>query len=448
VTPHGIVASAFELAVLYLLGSYAIGGPLALGRALVAIASRRRARYRGHPDEILASSRFTIPVSVILPIGAEHDVTGAVEHLLAQTYPEHEVIVVAGRGSGAPASLRAHFGLKACEIFFRRSLPTSPVRALYRSTADARLLVIECDADARGDALNCGVNLARYRYICCADPRARYAAGSLLASMQPAVEDPGIVVAVTTTIAAGTEPGEGNRSPEGAGTLLQRLSGFRELLGRGGRTRLRLAPEGLPGFTLWRRDVVLETGGFAPDLAAEEADLTLRAHRQLLRTRQPYRIVHIAEPVGTASDGRALDALLAEQVARRDALAPAVWRSRGMLLNPTYGRVGLIDLPQLLLTSAVVPWLELLCLAALPFAPAAGVLTVPQWIGVVVAIALGNGLLIDTAIMRSPVEPDERRVLTLVLLAPLEVFVARPARLWSRVQGLMRAVTRPAPTQV
>jgi hypothetical protein len=39
-------------------------------------------------------------------------------------------------------------------------------------------------------------------------------------------------------------------------------------------------------------------------------------------------------------------------------------------------------------------------------------------------------------------------VLTLVLLAPLEVFVARPARLWSRVQGLMRAVTRPAPTQV
>src|SRR4051812_49850325 len=30
-------------------------------------------------------------------------------------------------------------------------------------------------------------------YVCCADARARYTAGSLLTSMQPAVEDPAIV---------------------------------------------------------------------------------------------------------------------------------------------------------------------------------------------------------------------------------------------------------------
>ena len=94
--PHGIAAWVVACAVVYLLGSYALGGPVALGRALIAIASRRRARYRGHPDEVLASSRFTIPVSVILPIGTEQDITDAVEHLLGLTYPEHEVIVVAG----------------------------------------------------------------------------------------------------------------------------------------------------------------------------------------------------------------------------------------------------------------------------------------------------------------------------------------------------------------
>ena len=77
---------------------------------------------------MLASSRFTIPVSVILPIGAEQDVAGAVDHLLGLTYPEHEVIVVTGRQTGVPASLRERFDLKACEIFFRRSLQTMPVR--------------------------------------------------------------------------------------------------------------------------------------------------------------------------------------------------------------------------------------------------------------------------------------------------------------------------------
>ena len=129
--PHGMAGWLVTCAVVYLLGSYAVGGPLALCRTVIAVASRRRARYRGHPDEVLASSRFTIPVSVILPIGAEQDVAGAVEHLLGLTYPEYEVIVVDGRHDGVPASLRERFDLKACEIFFRRSLQTMPRARAY-----------------------------------------------------------------------------------------------------------------------------------------------------------------------------------------------------------------------------------------------------------------------------------------------------------------------------
>ena len=439
--PDGPAAWIVAGAAVYLLGSYAVGGPVALARAVVAIATRRRARYRGHADDVFATSRFTIPVSVILPAGAGADVTAAAEHLLGLTYPEFEVIVVTS--GGVAADFRRRFDLKACEIFFRRALQTPAVRSLYRSSTDARLLVVDCDARTRGDALNCGVNMARYRYVCCADHRARYGTGSLLASMQPAVEDPAAVVAVTTTIIADTEDGRADGPRPDLYQLLQRLSALREVLGRGGSRRLRLAPEGLHGFTLWRRDVVLEAGGFSPDLVAEQADLTLRAHRQLLRSKQPYRIVHIAEPVGRAADQLALAMLLDEQTRRRDALASTVWRSRGMLLNPAYGRVGLIDLPQLLLSTAVVPWFELMCLAVLPFASAAGVFSTSDLIVVIAAIAVGNGLLIDTALLRSPVELSERQALELVLLAPFELFVGRPVGLWSRLTGLTRAVGRP-----
>jgi hypothetical protein len=114
-----------------------------------------------------------------------------------------------------------------------------------------------------------------------------------------------------------------------------------------------------------------------------------------------------------------------------------------MLLNPAYGRVGLIDLPQLLLSTVVVPWFELMCLALLPFASAAGVLSASDLIVVIAAIAVGNGLLIDTALLRSPAELSERQVLELVLLAPFELFVGRPVGLWSRLTGLTRAVARP-----
>ena len=98
--------------------------------------------------------------------------------------------------------MRERYDLKACEMFFRRSLRTPPVRALYRSGADTRgCWSSSATPHTRGDALNCGVNLARYRYVCCADHRARYAPESLLKSMQPAVEDPAVVIAVTTMIA-------------------------------------------------------------------------------------------------------------------------------------------------------------------------------------------------------------------------------------------------------
>jgi hypothetical protein len=77
-----------------------------------------------------------------------------------------------------------------------------------------------------------------------------------------------------------------------------------------------------------------------------------------------------------------------------------------------------------------------------------GVLTVPQLMTVLAAIAIGNGLLIETAMLRTPLEPADRRVLGLMLLAPLEVFVGRPARLWARVVGLTRALSRPDPMGV
>ena len=56
-------------------------------------------------------------------------------------------------------------------------------------------------AGGTGDALNCGVNLARYRYVCAVDAEAPYTVDSLLEAMQAALEDPAVVVGVTTSLA-------------------------------------------------------------------------------------------------------------------------------------------------------------------------------------------------------------------------------------------------------
>jgi hypothetical protein len=437
---HTVAAAGLTLVVLYLLFAYALGGPIVFGQLLVGAVVRRRRRYRAVPDDILATSRFTIPVSVIVPAAGE-DVTEAVAHLLQLNYPEFEIIVVTDAGPALDA-LRHRFALSAWEVFYRRTLPTSPVRGIYRSTSDPRLLVAHCGATIRGDALNCGVNLARYRYVCCADPDARYARDALLNAMRAAVEDPAQVVAVTTSLAP-LDPEAVNPPIRGAVPALQCLSRVRALLARNARRRLGLG-DLMTGFTLWRRDVVVETGGFAVDGAAEQLEMTLRVHRHLLRERVPYGMVHLPDPVGSPIREWSTPMQTADRQQRHQAMIRILWRYRGMLLNPRYGRIGMLDLPAYMFAAAVVPWLELACLIALPIAALAGALSWFQFGLLVAAIALGNAVLLDSAMLLAPWPPDDASQVRLVALAPLEVFVSRPVQLYTRLTGLLQAALNAA----
>ena len=50
-----------------LVAAYGIGAPFLLLRTLLTLGKRRRLRYRTRNDDVLATSRFTIPVSLIVP---------------------------------------------------------------------------------------------------------------------------------------------------------------------------------------------------------------------------------------------------------------------------------------------------------------------------------------------------------------------------------------------
>jgi cellulose synthase/poly-beta-1,6-N-acetylglucosamine synthase-like glycosyltransferase len=433
------LSTAVVIAVAYLLLAYAVGGPLVLARTLVQALRNRRRRYRAVPDDVLATSRFTIPASVVLPTGGAM-VADAVDDLLRLNYPEFELIVVHDGSPDAMADLRERFALSACEVFYRRTLPTSPVRGIYRSTRDARLLVVDAPGGSHGDALNCGVNLARFRYICCVDASARYHRDALLDAMRAAVEDPALVIGVTTALGpAPLDPQADDHGPGLAG-ILQKLAALRALLARNIQRRLGLATDVQPGFTLWRRDVVVDGGGFSSKEGAEHLEMTFRAHRRLARAGTAYTIVHVNAPVGHACSAPSLAALVAARRSRQRAMVRILWDYRGMLFNPRYRRVGMLHLPRYLFTVVIVPWLELASLLVLPFAAAAGVLTAGQLGLVAAAVAGGNGVLLNTAMLIAPRPASQAMELRLLLLAPFEVFLWRPMQLYSKLVALLRTV--------
>jgi cellulose synthase/poly-beta-1,6-N-acetylglucosamine synthase-like glycosyltransferase len=423
-------------AAVLLIAAYGVGAPFVLLRTVLFRTRRRRLRYRARNDDVLATSRFTIPVSAIVPISTE--APGAVHRvraLLQLRYPEIEVIVVTAGADRTLEELRDAFALTAAEVFYRKSLPSAPVQRIFRSTVDPRVLVIDADPAPTGALLNCGANLARYRYLATFDTPARFNNGALLETMQAALEDPQRVVGVMTSLTvAPVEPAENvlDGAPQtGVLAILDYLAAARARLLTIGRRRLDLPLGGCPGFTVWRRDVVVEVGGFALTGTATDADMVFRVHQHFRGDRRRYQMVHVAEPMGMI-DARAADRLA------RGARVPAslLWRHRAMFLNPALGRLGLWDLPRYAFNQLLAPWIELGALLLLVAAVPLEVLTAGELLLVLFVVGLGNGVLTASALLLTN-EPGGHAarpaaLFNLLLAGPFEYFTSRPALLMDR----------------
>ena len=151
---HSALMWAVALSAVYLAGGYL----LALIALLVNAVGVKRGRHdRAEDLASLAVSRFTIPVSVIVPaLNDERMIVASVESLLQLNYPEFEVIVVSdGSTDRTMDRLREAFEIQPREIFYRKRLPALGVHKIYRSVRDPRLVVVEKDQAGKADALSC-----------------------------------------------------------------------------------------------------------------------------------------------------------------------------------------------------------------------------------------------------------------------------------------------------
>ncbi len=274
------MTDALHVAVLVCLGYLGLIYAAYIVLAAVGLIENglRRRESAAQDYEGLAASRFTIPVSVILAAyNEELAISATVRSLLELDYPEFEVIVVNdGSTDGTIDRLCMDFELSPVEVFTRQLIDAEPVRSTYRSAEHERLVVLDKANGGKADALNAGLNSARYRYVCGVDADTVFSRDALLKGMRLVMPDPANVIGVTShlTIALDpsktmSEPSGRRRAPARPFVAYQHLDYLRAFFNnRLAWSRFNFMLCAVGAFQIWRRDVLEEVGGYARGLPA------------------------------------------------------------------------------------------------------------------------------------------------------------------------------------
>lgn len=378
---------------------------------LVVLAAMEFARHiRRLPfaglEEAYASP-LTRPVSVLVPAyNEEAGIVEAVRSLLGLRYPEFEIVVVDDGSCDATFDrLVDAFGLVAVPRAIPAELPSRGAVLDVSVPADGitPLVVVRKENGGRADALNIAVDIAQYPLVCMVDADSLLDPDALLTVSKPFADDPLRVVATGGVIRAvnGSRVNGGRvvdvRMPKQWIARVQVVEYLRAfLLGRTGWSKLGALALISGAFGLFRRDVVVSVGGFDPDSMGEDFELVVNIHRHLRERGTDYRIVMVAEPVSWTEVPSSLGVLAKQRRRWHRGLTQVLWRHRVMMLNPRYGRIGMLALPYYLVFELVAPVLELLGVVLVPLGLLLGAVDVSYAL-LFLAVAYGYAMLVSVA---------------------------------------------------
>jgi cellulose synthase/poly-beta-1,6-N-acetylglucosamine synthase-like glycosyltransferase len=423
---------------------------------LFAFSSLRRyvRRLRSLDIEDLLGSAGMPPITLIAPAHDEEPTcVDAVRSLLTLRYGDFEVLFVNdGSTDGTLGRMIEAFALEPTFRLPTGDLTTQPIREVYRSRSHPKLWVIDKQNGGKADALNAGLNYCRTPLFCGMDADSLLEREALTRIVRPFVED-------ARTIAAGgiIRIVNGCTVEEGAVTkvrlpkellprfqVLEYLRAF--LAGRMGWHEMEATLIISGAFGVFRRDLVVEVGGYATNTVGEDIELVVRLHRHCRERRIPYTIGFVPDPVAWTECPTTWRVLARQRDRWQRGLIETLWRHRVMLLNPRYGRIGMIAYPYFFFLETLAPVIEMVGYLTFFVSLALGTVS-PVFATAFLTLAIGLGIgLSFTAVALEELGfrryPRRKDLYWLIALAVLENFGYRQLTTWWRLRGTISLFRR------
>ncbi|WP_442863603.1 bifunctional polysaccharide deacetylase/glycosyltransferase family 2 protein [Arthrobacter sp. FW305-BF8] len=176
----------------------------------------------------------------------------------------------------------------------------------------------------------------------------------------------------------------------------------------------------------WRREALVQAGGYSHDTLAEDADLTLSLQRL------GYSIVQENEAVAWTEAPMTVRGLFKQRLRWTYGNIQTLYKHRGMLLNPRYGALGLLTMPYALL-SVLVP----LVFMPMTLIVAAVSLSKGEWQAIAVfAVFVAATHMIISLVAVIMVREDPRHL----FIVPIYRLIYEPLRAYVLVGSLLQAL--------
>ncbi len=420
---------------------------------LLTLSYREIMKYMRHNSfsdfRPMLQSELTPPVTLLAPAyNEEPTVVDSVKSLLKLNYGMYEVVVINdGSKDKTLDVLKKEFELYRSKQVYNPALKAQAVRGIYRShkTAYKNLVVVDKENGGKADALNVGINVARYEYVCAMDADSLLEDDALQKVMKPFLEDSTVVASGgIVRIANGCEIDHGRVVKVGLShkllPLFQVVEYFRAFLSG------RMGWQGLNGlliisgaFGMFKKSAVIEVGGYRHDTVGEDMELVARLHRIKLEKKEPYKVIFVPDPVCWTEAPESLQMLARQRNRWHRGLLDVMILHRKMLLNGDYGVVGLAAMPYFFFVELLGPVIEFSGYIISIVMYALGILNMKMVIlFFIVSLFYGvmfsvGGVLLEEISFRR--YPNPKHLALLLAMGVIENFGYRQLTAWWRIKA-------------
>ncbi len=328
-------------------------------------------RYKNKMENKIKHNYY-VPISILVPAyNEEKTIIKSVESLFYLDYKLYEIIVINdGSTDKTLDTLIKKFNLKKVNYPVNQKLKTKKIKNIYENNSKIRITVIDKENGGKADALNCGINIARFPYFATLDADSLLQRDSLEMLVRPILEDSRVIAcggfvklansvkldkgeivkySLRNNVLVNMQILEYNRAFLASRIMLDKFNGNLIISG---------------AFGVFKKDIALSVGGYETKTVGEDFEFVIKIHRFCLKNKIDYIIKYVPEAICWTQAPNNLKDLIKQRRRWYIGLFQTMVKHKEIAFNIKYKWLSIISYNYFLFFELLAPFIEVFGIVA------------------------------------------------------------------------------------